>query len=107
MTGRNKKELEGVSLLGNQTNVYRAVYVYRKAFLCGVGERANDYRSFPDTYRGVSAGQKGCRSGNKGRCERCSCNSFVAAPVSGCDNIHPRSHQIWFYLIGLPGKTTA
>ena len=24
MTGRNEKELEGVSLLGNQTNVYRA-----------------------------------------------------------------------------------
>ena len=26
MTGRNEKELEGVSLLGNQTNVYRADY---------------------------------------------------------------------------------
>ena len=27
MTGRNEKELEGVSLLGNQNNVYRADYV--------------------------------------------------------------------------------
>ena len=26
MTGRNEKELEGVSLLGNQNNVYRADY---------------------------------------------------------------------------------
>ena len=28
MTGRNEKELEGVSLLGNQTNVYRADYLF-------------------------------------------------------------------------------
>ena len=26
MTGRNEKELEGISLLGNQNNVYRADY---------------------------------------------------------------------------------
>ena len=28
----------------------------RTIFLGGMGERANGYRSFPDTYRGVSAG---------------------------------------------------
>ena len=55
---RGARHLPGYDIWPNGAGGVWQFMCNRKAFLCGVGERANDYRSFPDTYRGVSAGQK-------------------------------------------------